>query len=125
MPAFAGHTTVRAVLPHTALQSLVSSSGVSRVFMGCKQGEQPLIREEGIGPLQMVRFAAPHRRPPILLAQDGTQPPPDEAVEDAEYVRPGVFEVAKPPSHQRIEVGDDPLQVIAPGYVPSSPSPCP
>jgi hypothetical protein len=27
--------TVRAVLPHTALQSLVSSSGVSRFRMGC------------------------------------------------------------------------------------------
>ena len=59
--------------------------------MGCKQGEQPLIREEGIGPLQMVCFATSHRWPPILLAQDGTQPSPDEAVEDAEYVRPGVF----------------------------------
>ena len=82
--------------------------------MGRKQGEQPMTREERIGPLHMVCFAPSHRWPPILLAQDGTQPSPDEAVEDAEYVRPGVFEVAKPPSHQRIEVGDDPFQAIAP-----------
>ena len=27
--------TVQAVLPHTALQALVSSSGVSRVLVGC------------------------------------------------------------------------------------------
>jgi hypothetical protein len=48
MPAFAGHTTVRAVLPHTALQSLVSSSGVSRGHRGCMKGEQPMDREGAI-----------------------------------------------------------------------------
>ena len=37
--------TVRAVLPHTALQSLVSSSGVSRLLEGCATGEQPSSRE--------------------------------------------------------------------------------
>src|ERR1017187_441017 len=91
-----------------------SSSGVSRVFRSRKQGEQPLIREEGIGPSHMVCFAASHRRPPVLLAQDRSQPPPDEAVENAEYVRPGMLEVAKPPSHQRVQVGNDPSQAIAP-----------
>jgi hypothetical protein len=40
--------TVRAVLPHTALQSLVSSSGVSELFKGCVEGEQSLFFEEGI-----------------------------------------------------------------------------
>src|SRR5271156_188590 len=81
--------TVRAVLPHTALQSLVSSSGVSRVFIGRKKGEQPLIREEGVGPSHVVRFATPHRRPPILLAQNRSQPSPDEAVKDLEHIRFG------------------------------------
>jgi DNA replication protein DnaC len=39
--------TVRAVLPHTALQSLVSTSGVSRCFPGSVQGEESWFREEG------------------------------------------------------------------------------
>src|ERR1700679_3630083 len=38
--------TVRAVLPHAALQSLVSSSGVPRAFVSCFEGEQPAIREK-------------------------------------------------------------------------------
>jgi len=80
--------------------------------MGCKQGEQPLFREEGIGPLLMVCFAPSHRRPPLLLAQNGTQPPPDEAVEYAEHEWPGVFEVAKPSPQQRVEVCNDPLQAV-------------
>jgi hypothetical protein len=50
--------TVRAIFPHTALQSLVSSSGVPRVFKGCVKGEQPLSREEGIRPSPVVSFAS-------------------------------------------------------------------
>jgi hypothetical protein len=65
--------------------------------MGCKKGEQPLIREEGIGPSPVVCSAVSHRRPPILLAQNGTQPSPDEAVEYAEQARSGMLEVSKPP----------------------------
>ena len=42
--------TVRAVLPHTALQSLVSSSGVSRQRKGSAEGELPMSSE---GPLAM------------------------------------------------------------------------
>jgi hypothetical protein len=42
--------TVRAVFPHTALQSVVSSSGVSRVLPGFVKCEQPGIGEEGVGP---------------------------------------------------------------------------
>jgi hypothetical protein len=38
--------TVHAVLPHTALQSLVSSSGVSRLPVGRMKGEQPMSRED-------------------------------------------------------------------------------
>src|SRR5947207_1671900 len=46
--------TVRAVLPHTALQSLGSSSGVSRLLVGRSKGEEAVSREEGIGPALMV-----------------------------------------------------------------------
>jgi len=42
--------TVRAVFPHTALQSVVSSSGVSRVQPGCVKSEQPGLGEEGDRP---------------------------------------------------------------------------
>src|SRR6185312_1387124 len=46
--------TVRAVFPHTALESVVSSSGLARQDTGCNHGEQPLSSEESIGPPQMV-----------------------------------------------------------------------
>jgi hypothetical protein len=44
--------TVRAVLPHTALQSVVSSSGLARQNVGITHGEKPLFSEESI--LRMV-----------------------------------------------------------------------
>src|SRR5271154_5200603 len=50
--------TVRAVLPHTALQSLVSSSGVPRAFVSCFEGEQPAIREKDIWPAAVVLESA-------------------------------------------------------------------
>src|SRR5260370_8771595 len=49
----------------------------------------------------------------FLLAQEGTQPAADEAVEDAEQSWRGMFEVAKPPPKHRVEIGDDPFQAIA------------
>src|ERR1700722_910402 len=49
--------TVGAVFPHTALQSPVPSSGVSRVFKSCLRGEEPSIREDGIDPLRAEPFA--------------------------------------------------------------------
>src|SRR5882724_8216425 len=75
--------TVRAVFPHTALQSLVSSSGVSRSFPGCAKGEQPVSREEGVGPALMVGLASSDAGALFLLAQDGAQASADEAAEDA------------------------------------------
>ena len=46
--------TVRAVLPHTALQSIVSSSGSARFRMGFIHCEQSQAREAGICLLLMV-----------------------------------------------------------------------
>jgi hypothetical protein len=46
--------TVRADLPHTALQSVVSSSGLTRQGEGFGQGEKPTLSEEGIRPTAMV-----------------------------------------------------------------------
>src|SRR5882757_3942943 len=104
--------TVRAVFPHTALQSLVSSSGMSRVFKRCCKGEQSLIREEGVRPSLMVGFASSEPRPLVLLAQDGTQPPPNETIKAAELEWRGVLEIAEPSPQRRIEVRNDPREAV-------------
>src|SRR5258708_23838572 len=62
--------TVRAVFPHTALQSVVSSSGVSRSPPGCVECEQPCLCEEGIGPALMVGPTASEAGALVLLAQE-------------------------------------------------------
>ena len=51
--------TVRAVFPHTALQSGVSSSRLSRRQPGRVKREQPGFREEGIWPALMIGAACP------------------------------------------------------------------
>jgi hypothetical protein len=64
---------------------MVSSSGVSREGEGCVESEQPLVREEGIGPALMVASAPSRTWAFLLLAQDGAQPPSDEAVDVGEH----------------------------------------
>ena len=61
--------TVRAVFPHTALQSVVSSSGVSRSKPGWVKREQPGPREEGIVPSFVVFKAAANAGPLFPLPQ--------------------------------------------------------
>ena len=60
--------TVRAVFPHTALQSVVSSSGLSRCDSGCLKCEQPEPREVGIRPCLVDQRAEPDV-PLLLLLQ--------------------------------------------------------
>src|SRR5438132_3566561 len=86
--------TVRAVLPHTALRLLVSSSGVSRVISGRGKGEQPEIGEEGVGPALVIVGTAAEAWPLFLLAQDCPRPSSDEAVQMAMNGRRGLLEVA-------------------------------
>src|ERR1700730_10110877 len=86
--------TVRAVLPHTALRLLVSSSGMSRVIPGRGKGEQPEIGEEGVRPALVIVGTAAEAWPLFLLAQDGPQPSSDEAVQMAMNGRRGLREVA-------------------------------
>ena len=65
--------TVHAVLPHTALQSLVSSSGVSRLHIGRIKGEQPMSREESV----LASFdAVDQRRHHALRPDRGFRPSP-------------------------------------------------
>jgi hypothetical protein len=64
--------TVRAVVPHTALQSGDSSSRRSRRQPGRVKREQPGFREEGIWPTLMIGATDSHaRRPPLLSAEKG------------------------------------------------------
>src|SRR5712691_10475861 len=86
--------TVRAVFPHTALQSVVSSSGVSRVLPGRVKREQPGIGEEGVGPEAMVIASCSESGPMGLPAQDRPQPSADELVEHDERAGMRVLEVS-------------------------------
>ena len=104
--------TARAVFPHTALQSVVSSSGVSRRLPGRVQGEQPGVGEEGVGPALMVGQAAPEAGMLGLLAQDRAQSSSHEPVERREGVWVGVLEVAEPAAQHRVEIGDDPREAL-------------
>src|SRR6266446_6849638 len=106
--------TVRAVLPHTALRLLVSSSGMSRVIPGCGKGEQPEIGEEGVGPALVIVGTAAEAWPLFLLAQDGSQPSSDEAVQMAMNGRRGLLEVAEPSPKQGVAIVDDPPHARAP-----------
>src|SRR5919108_3507905 len=58
--------TVRAIFSHTALQSAVSSSRLSRRDPGRVKREQPLVCEEGRGPAPMVVPTEPEARPLLL-----------------------------------------------------------
>src|SRR5690625_611646 len=104
--------TARAVFPHTALQSVVSSSGVSRCLPGRVKGEQPGIREVGVGPAYLIGPGESETGPLFLLAQDGAQPPAYELVQALEGVAAGVLEVAKPTSQYRVQSVDDPRQAL-------------
>ena len=71
-------------------------------------------REERVGPALMVGLASSNAGALVLLAQDGAQASADEAVEDAVQGWRGMLEVAKPSPKHRVEVGDNPLEAVAP-----------
>src|SRR5690625_7751284 len=87
--------TACAVFPHTALQSVVSSSGVSRCLPGRVKGEQPGIREVGVGPAYLIGPGEYETGPSLLLAQRGAQPPEYELVQAPESAAADVPEAAK------------------------------
>jgi len=61
--------TVHAVLPHTALQSVVSSSGSARRHVGFVHGEKPTFSEESIRPSSVVGMGSSRTRMLSLLIQ--------------------------------------------------------
>src|SRR5258708_37848152 len=87
---------------------------MSRVFKRCCKGEQSLVREEGVRPSLMVGFASSEPGPLVLLAQDGTQPPPNETIKVAELEWCGVLEIAEPSPQRRVEIPDDPRDAVPP-----------
>src|SRR5208337_1687947 len=97
--------TVRAVFPHTALQSVVSSSGLSRLPPGCFEGEQPRRGEESIGPTYSVLGGSAATGSFLLLAQHRSQPSAHEGVDVLE-AGGRVLEVAKPALERGIERRD-------------------
>src|SRR5207247_671608 len=105
--------TVRAVFPHTALQSVVSSSGMSRGAPGPIQVEQPGLREEGVGPEATSQSAQPEPVSLGLPEQQRTQSSADEPIKVHEGEHIGVLEVLEPASQGPIEIGDDALQTVA------------
>jgi hypothetical protein len=104
---------VRAVLPHTALQSVVSSSGLARQLPGCMHGEQSLGREEFIGPALMIISTNSHARSLLMLSQHRPQPSPYKAVHPLKGVRMTMLEIVKPATKRRIQVGDDFRQTVS------------
>ena len=60
---------MRAVLPHTALQLVVSSSGLARQQPGFGHGEEPFLSEECVWPAAMIGVTPTYPRTLILLAQ--------------------------------------------------------
>src|SRR5258708_25927019 len=85
---------------------------MSRVFKRCCKGEQSLVREEGVRPSLMVGFASSEPGPLVLLAQDGTQPPPNETIKVAGLEWCAVLEIAEPSPHRRVDIRDDPRQAV-------------
>jgi len=61
--------TVHAVLPHTALQSVVSSSGSARRHVGFVHGEKSTFSEKGIRPSSVVCMGSTRARMLSLLIQ--------------------------------------------------------
>ena len=104
---------MHAVLPHTALQSAVSLSGLARRNIGFLQGEKPVLSEEGIRPAPMIALCPTKSRTFLPLTQDRSQPAPHEAVNVTERGPMGVLEVSKPAPEDRIELGDDTSQTTA------------
>src|ERR1700737_1669966 len=85
---------------------------MSRVFKRCYQGEQSLVREEGVRPSLMVGFASSEPGPLVLLAADGTQPSPNETIKVAELEWCGVLEIAEPSPQRRVDIRDDPREAV-------------
>jgi len=94
--------TVRAVLPHTALQSVVSSSGLTRQYVSFAHGEKPTFSEKGIWPQPVIFTSFARTWPLLMFAQDGSQATANKTVKGTERIMMSVLEVSKPAFDGRI-----------------------
>src|SRR5262249_50968500 len=62
--------TVPALLPHTALQSVVSSSGWACPLLGFLKGAKPLRHQEGLRPTRLVFRGPTQARTFVPLPQE-------------------------------------------------------
>jgi hypothetical protein len=94
--------TVRAVLPHTALQSVVSSLGSTCQHESFAHGEKPTFSEKGIWQQPMIFTSSARIGPLLMFAQNGPQATAYEAVQGTKRVMMGMLEVSKPAFDGRI-----------------------
>jgi hypothetical protein len=98
---------VQAVLPHTALQSVVSSSGLACPPIGFMESEKPLSSKESIRPALMSLQGTTQARTFNPLAQERPEASTDKPIDVAKRREPRMFDVAKPPPEERMEFGND------------------
>ena len=79
---------------------------------GRVKGEQPGIREVGIGPSSMVSLIIADTRTSRLLAQHRPQTPPDHLIEADEDAWMGMLEVAEPAFERPVEIDNDGLEAL-------------
>ena len=104
--------TVHAVLSHTALQSMFSSSELARLNVGLIHGEKPSFSEESIWPLPMIAISSARTWPLFLLTQHSPKTPAYKTVKGVESMRMRMLEVLKPTFDGRIEIGYDFLDAV-------------
>jgi len=104
---------VQAVLPHTALQSVVSSSGLACPPIGFVESEKPLGSQERIRPALMILRGTTKARTFFPLPQERPESATDKTIDITKRRESRVFEVAKPPPQERIEFGNDLRQAPA------------
>ena len=104
--------TGQAGFPHPALQSVVlPSRGLTHRGMGCNQGEQPTLGEEGIGPALMVD-AASGAALALAFTQDASQPHAQPPIQLRKRPEAAVLEVSKPALQRPVQVRDDGRETI-------------
>ena len=82
--------------------------------MGCKQGEQPALREEGIRPALMVGATSEARLAPAF-AQDAPQSRAHPLIERSKRRRMAVLEISIPAAQRPVQVRDNDRETLPVG----------
>ena len=79
---------------------------------GRVKGEQPGIRDVGIGPALMIGTTVPACGPFVLLAQQGSQPSARALIELDDGISMSLLDVAKPASQRPVEIDDHGVEAL-------------